>query len=224
MIGVSVLYGAYTILFLTPFFDVESIDVRGDLHFLNKDEVVAMSGIEMGDHLLRIPVDGVQKRLTENPWIKEAAVHRKFPHLVWIFVKEHVPDALIRLDSWYYVDRFGKVFKPVEQEDDRNFPIITGFEEKSSEFQIAQLLKVKDLYMNSTLGETYGLSEIHFDENRGVSIITFNDPLELRLGFGPFMEKMGRLETAYPAIKAHGGVIAYVDLSSEGKVVVKYGT
>jgi len=231
MIGMTVLYGIYSITFLKPYFLVGEIEIKGNLHALTEDDIVLASEINIGDHLLRVPVGEIQKKLMKNPWIKEVAVHRKFPHMVWIYIKEYVPVALVRMDGWYYVDRFGHPFKKLGMEDNKDFPLITGLEEapninlkKNFESKIVEFLRVKNLFENSELGETYGLSEIHFSNNGGVSLITLNDPVELRLGFGPFMEKIDRLEVTYNAIKSHGGMIHYIDLSPEGKVVVKYGT
>jgi cell division septal protein FtsQ len=231
MIGVLLLYGLYTLAFLRPYFQVGEIEIKGSLAALTEDDIILASGINIGDHLLRIPVGGIQERLMQNPWIKEAAVHRKFPHMVWIYIKEYVPVALVRMEDWYYVDRLGHPFKKLEAQDDKDFPLITGLEgahegplTKDDEFKIVESLRVKNLFENSELGEVYGLSEIHFTNNSGVSLITLNDPVELKLGFGPFMEKIERLEITYQAIKSHGGMITTIDLNPEGKVVVKYGT
>jgi len=231
MVGVAILYGIYTVAFLKPYFEVSDINVRGDLHYLTKEEIITSSGIQAGDHLLRLPVKEIQKRLSEHPWIKEVAVHRKLPRMVWIYVKEYEPVAIVRTDDWYYVNRFGVPFKKLDSSDDHNFPVITGLEtfaesgfEGTFRSHLVEMLRVLNLYEALPVGESYGVSEIHFNPNRGASVITLNDPMELRLGFGPFVEKMNRLQTVYPAMRSHGGVIAYVDLSSEGKVVVKYGT
>lgn len=232
MVGVTVLYGVYVTTFRKPYFKVRLVEVRGDLRVLTEEKIVKDSGIKDGDHLLRMVIGDVQKKLARNPWIKEVAVHRKLPHMVLIYVKEYLPEAIVRLNGgWHYVDRFGEPFKKLDADDKKDYPIITGLEELPEndgkdqfKSRVVELLGVKKLYETSQLGEIYGLSEIHFSSKSGVSVITLNDPMELRLGFGPFVEKIERFETVYPAIRSHGGVVAYVDLNSEGKVVVKYGT
>ena len=230
LLGAAVLYGIYTAALLKPYFKVERIEVEGNLRALSKEDVISKSGINMGDHLLRMPVGDIQDKLSKNPWIKEVAVHRKFPNKIWIYVTEYVPEAIVRTSDWYYVDRFGKFFKKLDRDDDKNFPVITGLEEftikdkDGFQSKIVELLRVKKLYEESSMGEIYGLSEVHFNSNWGVSVVTLVDPIELRLGFGPFREKINRLQIVYPAIRSHGGIVAYIDLNSEGKVVVKYGT
>lgn len=229
LMGAALLYAIYTAAFLKPYFDVDKIEVEGTFRVLTKDKIISKSGIKMGDHLLRLPVGEIQARLEKSPWIKEVAVHRKFPHMVWIYVKEYIPEAIVRKDGWHYVNRFGQVFKTISLEDDRDFPIITGLEEipdddeAALKSKVVELLRVKKLYESSSLGEIFGISEIHFNENKGVSIVTMVDPMELRLGYGPFVEKIDRLQIVYPAIRSRGGVVAYIDFNSEGKVVVKYG-
>lgn len=231
MVGATILYGVYTIIFTKPYFKVDTIEVKGNLKALNAERVIESSGIKVGNPLLHIPVADIQKKLVENPWIKEAAVHRKFPNMVWLYVNEYVPEAIVRIKGWYYVDRFGTLFKKLALGDEKDFPVITGLEYLADggsgedfKSRLVELLRVKKVYEASQVGEIYGLSEIHFDANKGVSIVTLNDPMELRLGFGSFAEKIDRLQLVYPAIRSHGGVVAYVDLGSEGKVVVKYGT
>lgn len=231
MLCLTVLYAAYLVVFVRPYFKVEKIEVHGELRALTKQDIAELSGIKKGDHLLRIPVGQIQRDLVNNPWLKEVAVHRKMPHLVWIYVKEYIPVAIVKTDSYFYVDKFGVSFKAFNKDDDADFPIITGLnvedenlDKEELRSKIVELLKVLNIYEESFVGEKYGISEIHFSENRGISIITLNDPMELRLGFGSFAEKIDRFESAYSAIKLDGGIISYVDFSSEGKVVVKYGT
>lgn len=230
MVGLAFLYGIYLVVFIKPYFSVKDIRVQGDLSSLTKEDVIESSGLKIGDHLLRIPVSTIQKKLLSNPWVKEAAVYRKFPHVVGLAIKEYTPEAIVRLDDLYYVDRFGVVFKKIEATDNKNYPVITGVEKiysdgSAEEFKskLVELLKVKLLYEGSSLQEGCGLSEVHYNHNRGISVVTLNYPMELRLGFGPFAEKLERFETVYPVIRSHGGVVSYVDLSPEGKVVVKYG-
>lgn len=230
MLGLAVIYGMYIVVFQHPYFQVDEIKVEGDLRALNTEQVIESSGVREGDQLLRVPVAGVQKRLMENPWVKEAAVHRKLPHMVWIYIKEYVPEAIVHSGGWRYVDGMGDVFKTLSALDKKDYPVITGLgavpfgNDEAYREKMSQILGVKRIYERSFFGEIYGLSEIHFDENRGVSIMTQNDPMELRLGFDSYDEKLERLQVVYPAIKSHGGVISYVDFGSPGKVVVKYGT
>lgn len=228
--GMSLLYGIYMLAFIQPYFKVEDIEIKGSLNVLSPEDVVEQSGINVGDLLLRISVKDVQKRLSENPWIKESAVHRKFPNMVWIYVNEYSPEAIVKLDNLYYVDRLGNQFKKVSVKDNKDFPVITGLEEfefsaSSDEFKskVVEALLVRDLFEKSSIYEGYGLSEIHISPTKGFSIITMDNPLELRLGFGPFNEKLNRLEMVHSAIRSHGGVALYIDLRPEGKVFVKYG-
>lgn len=231
--GLAILYGAYTIVFVKPYFEVRDVVVRGDLKALNSDDIIAETGITTGDHLLRIPVAKIQQQLMQNPWIKEVAVHRKLPHLVMIYIKEQTPELIVRGDALYYVNHDGVIFKKLSAGDDKNYPIVTGLEElfteggvsnKNLQSKILEVLSVIELYKGTTIGETYGLSEVHASDTRGISIITLNDPLELKLGFGPFREKIDRLVTMYPVIRSHGGMVSYIDLNANGKVVVKYGS
>lgn len=231
LILMAVLYSAYTVAFLKPYFRVNRIDVAGDFKVLTEEDIIKMSGIKYGDHILRVSVDAAQSALMENPWIKEAAVHRKLPRMIWIYVKEYVPEAIAKIGDWHYVDNFGEIFKKVDTDEERDFPIITGLENSELDLSddklkemVMEILKVKRVYERSFIGEIYGISEVHYDPNRGISIITLNEPMEFRLGFGPYSEKISRFQTVYSAIRSNGGVVSYVDLSSDGKVVVKYGT
>ena len=229
LFGSAILYGIYNVAFIRPYFKVEEIKISGLLNVNSEEDIIKLSGIEVGDHLLRIPVDQIQKNIASNEWVKEVAVHRKLPHLVWIYVKEYIPEAIVRKDDWYYMDSNGHLFKKVSIDDDKDYPVITGLEDISEQgsgnlfnSRLLEALKVKRLYETFPTSDIYGISEIHFDENKGISIITLNDPIELKLGFGPFREKIERLQKVYRAIRNNGGIIAYIDLRPEGKAVVKY--
>lgn len=226
----SLLYGFYDLVFMQPYFAVREINVKGEMAHVSTDDIKTLANVTEGEHLLRISVSDIQKRILGNSWIKEVAVHRKLPHMLLIYVKEYVPEAMVKLtDGLYFVNKQGTAFKKIDITDDKNFPVITGLEELNPAEQpfaskVIEALKLKRLFEASEIGEIYGLSEISCSEEKGLSIVTQNDPMEVRLGFGSFLEKLERIDTVYSAMRSHGGVASYMDLSPEGKVVVKYGT
>jgi cell division protein FtsQ len=231
LLFIMLLYGSYVIVFVKPYFKVNKIAVSTEHGVLSQSAVIEMAGIKEGDPILAVSVDEIKKRLLANPRIEKVVVHRKLPGTIWIYVKEYVPVAIIRLDGFYYVDERGNIFKKVDGNDRRDYPIITGFEDNANpttaqekaKDELLEALQVIRVYERSYIGEVYGISELNYNPDRGFSVITLKEPMEIRLGFDSYREKLLDLQTVYPAVRLEGGRVLYVDFGTRGKVVVKHG-
>ena len=99
---------AGAILFLTVLFQIENITVTG-LDRYSPDEVIAVSGIALGENLLRLSTGRIEAEILEAfTYISGVVVSRRFPHSVEITVTQYQPElaakcgdglALLTLDG-----------------------------------------------------------------------------------------------------------------------------
>ena len=83
-IGITV---SYTFLF-----NINKIEVSGEASEHTVDEIVAASGVSLGDNLLRVNCEKSEKKiLDELLYIETAKVHKKFPFSLQIKVSRCIP-------------------------------------------------------------------------------------------------------------------------------------
>ncbi len=219
LIFIGSIYGFYYLLFEKGLFTVKSVEIDGEFTHLSTEKVREAAGINVGANIFGISLSEVEKRISSVPWVKEAAVARKLPGTIWIFASEYKPFAILLDGDVYYVDKDGIVFKSLDADDDKNFPVLTGASRDEGLPEAISLLKK---YLNSQMAEYFEPAEINIDVARGASVIVGEEGILVRLGFGDIQEKLERLYSMLPAIQVGHGKIRYVDLNIPGKVVVKY--
>lgn len=74
----------------SAFFDVRQVRIEGTRH-LSEDEVRRLSGIELGDNLVRLETEEVVTLLEQHPWILEAEIARDLPSTAVVRVLERRP-------------------------------------------------------------------------------------------------------------------------------------
>ncbi len=100
------------VLSLTVFFKAESFEISGSKTYTD-DQIISVSGIELGDNLIRIPIgDASESIRTKLPFISSVEIERSFPSTVKITVKETKEEILISNGKKLYsADLSGKILK-----------------------------------------------------------------------------------------------------------------
>ncbi len=229
--GVALLLGVYLAIGESNFFAVDRLVIRGDLRALDEATVREVSGIHVGDSLFRISLTDAQGRLRRHPWVREVAVRRKLPNTVWIYVTEREPMALLNIDGLYLVDKQGDIFKAAATNELADLPIFTGVNDVvvdghgvGHSQQLARLIEVYKIFEQHPLADQVGCSEIVRDRFDQVSLVTEQPAMQLRLGHHPSVEQFDRFLTIVPNLRTSGKHVSTVDLFTERKVVVRYGT
>ena len=125
--GVVVVVAAAVLLVLaSPLFDIEQVDVEGDV-YADPTAIQAVADDLHGDPILTADLDGARDRLEAIPWVESARVTMHFPHRVSIEIMERTPVASFQgTDGRYRVvdaDGFVVAVLPNEPVD---YPPITG--------------------------------------------------------------------------------------------------
>lgn len=213
--GLAALYGLYLLVFLGPIFSVKDIIIEGDLNHVTELEVLEVAQVGSGQNLFGANVRLGHDRLMAHPWIKQAAVRRRLPHTIWIYVKEYKPAAImLNNGEVFYVNEQGIVFKPVETNDHKDYLIISGIGE--SQQKLKKALNLISFYKKSQFGQTWGIAELNFNEDFGFSIMTENGTFEILLGHDAFGSQLDFLKRCEKVMGRQGGRIKYI-LANEGK-------
>jgi cell division septal protein FtsQ len=217
--GVALLYGLYLLVFLGPVFSVREINIEGKIVRSTLQSVIDSSGVKEGENLFGINVEKVHENLKANPWISHAAVRRRLPHTIWIYVDEYDPAAVVGTkEGLSFVDHEGTIFKKVEGTDPKSLPVITGIAPE----KIKEALSLLSLYEGSSFGQNWGISELHFDNAKGYSIVTEKGPVEILLGQDAYASRLDLLSRWQGVIGRKGGRITYIIANEEKRITVGY--
>ena len=99
----------------TGVLDVDSTSVVGAVHE-SDDDVLAASGLRVGDQLLDVDRGGAARKVEQLPWVDTATVETGLDGVLTITVTERVPVATIGdpMGGRHLVDASGRLLGPVE--------------------------------------------------------------------------------------------------------------
>ena len=190
-----VLIFAINFLVSMPYFIVQEVVARG-CNELTQKEIVAIAGVNQKQSIFSVKKDEIEKRVKNNPWVREAFVGREFPNRLVIEVKERAPIAMLRSDNGtFLLDETGVVFKPVSLASEVNVPVLTGDYKQHNE-NPALYAKTQALFRSLSKSADYprmeNVSEICVDEVIGFSLVTDNG-LYVKVGYDDYEKKFNNL-------------------------------
>jgi len=220
-------YELYQLVAKTTFLRLERIEVT-NLKRLNRQEVVALAGVKLGDAMLALRLQSIGEQIAKNPWIEQVKIRRYFPHTLTIEVAEREPLAVVSMGYLYYLDTKGDVFKPLTEGDRLDYPVITGISEEDmgkdpsgSKAMLKATLELIAQLKSRTDFRLDDISEIHYDKGYGFTLFTASGGVPVRLGNDNFGEKLARLARIYPDLQAQMPTLEYIDLDYSDKIIVK---
>jgi len=208
-------------------FTVRDIDLNR-CAYVTREEVSGMlSGVPQGN-IWALSSQDIGRRLQSHPWVRSVAVRKAFPDRLVVRIEERKPVAMINLDTLYYVDDQGKIFKRLTSYDPKGFPILTGFSQgdlKASDAVTARnLQRTLELLRATESGVLrQNVSEVHFDAQEGYTLVTRDSGIQLKIGTMDIREAMQRIEEAMPKLSSVGQARGIVDLKTAGRIFVRPG-
>jgi cell division protein FtsQ len=205
-----------------PYFTLTHIEVNGNRR-ITLSEVLRWAGVNQPASIWDAAPDLVRMRLQSHAWIRRVRVQREFPNRLGIELEERRPVAIVRLDQLNYVDRSGRILGPLRDGDSPDFPLITGLEEaKASGFTPVGVHRaLRLLRLCQRLDCFDAISEVHVDQDRGITVFPLHPAAAVVLGWGGWREKLARSARVFAAWEGQVERLAAVDVSFRDMVVVK---
>ncbi len=216
------------------YFRVHDIEFSGCV-VTNARNLRKFSDISYEMNMLTIDTAVMEARLEQHPWVKDARVRRVWPDRLVVAISEHHPQALVARDGekgFFYLNREGETFAVVQPGQDRDFPVITGLENVTSEAERQQVIIditkfLKYAGWNDPNLPAQNVSEIHCTADGELIVYLVRHPFPIYLGKGDMKRKYYQLRKVLEILyrKKKGKVliesIAYIRMDyQEDKVLV----
>ena len=220
----GLIYG-FNFAISAPYFLIKATSVKGCRELTEKD-VLALAALKSSQTIFSVNMEAMSRRIASQPWVKNVAIGREFPDRLVIEVQERTALALCRKgEDFYLFDTDGVFFKKLEDGDEVDVPILTGY------YQVGQfnkelfnntLLLMKSLAVSQSFPTLNAVSEINASEVSGLSLYTENG-FCLKLGFGNYENKLQRLLPVITALnkKDMKQGLLNIDLRDTSKIYVE---
>lgn len=208
-------------LLSTDLLRLEKIEVKGCERLTEKD-VIAVAGIGPAQNLLALRTDAIAARIKNNPWVKDINITRNFPHAVAVSITEKKPVALAqRMSELYFIDAEGSVIKKLDNGEDTDLPVLTGFSENAG--LVRKSIELLNFFAAETeYPQAKDIAEINGDDVQGLSIFLDNG-LCLQLGLDDYSSKLKKFKLILADLGRRniGSGFLLIDLHSPGAITVQ---
>lgn len=208
----------------------DQIEVIGN-HYVSRTAVTERFASDLGQSVLRVPLDARREALEAIPWVSQVAVQRAMPNHIRVDLTERTPVAFLRTTAGLaLVDARGVILeRPLEAEF--HFPVVTGLSDAMPLDQRDQRMRMfLDFLRDADLarpGASDGVSEVDLADAAdlratltGLPGFESEAPLVVRFGGQDFVNKYRLLVDNVDQWRARTGRIESVDLRFARQVVV----
>lgn len=206
------------------------IEVVGN-HYVSRATVTERFASDLGQSILRVPLDQRRAALENIPWVAQVSVQRALPNHIRVELAERTPVAFLRTTAGLtLVDAQGVILeRPLEAEF--HFPVVTGLTEA---MPLADREKRMRLFLDflrdvdlARPGAGDNVSEVDLADPgdvratlTGLNALETQDTLLVRFGDQDFVNKYRLLLDNLDQWHARTGRIESVDLRFARQVVV----
>ncbi len=203
-----------------PEFAISTFEIEGESR-LTEAEISACAGMALGDNVFARSIEEVRTDLSAHPWIADATVERRLPSTFRITIRERVPAAILSLETPYLVSDEGAVFKSLEPGDPVDLPVITGisgsrfFTERSYRTQLlTSIVGLLSEWQSAGMSRREPVGEVHVEPDESLTLFVGDDGTEVRLGVGPYRNKIERLRRVLDELASREARPLYVYLDN----------
>ena len=211
----------------SPLLTLREVVIEG-CRKISEREILSMTQLDRRPNILSVELDALRSKVETNPWIARAEIRRIFPDSISIKVTERIPAAIILLDRLYYIDAQGAIFARVPEDQDIDYPILTGLHREDfkanpdqSRALLSKALTLVTVMEDGEVLSKKDISEIHMDKAFGISIYTKEGAIEIKLGLDHYEPKWKRLERVWRHLRETSLNPLSIDCNYEKRIIVK---
>ncbi len=233
-LGVGMLLLYYQLLTCSWFCikDMEQIEIEG-LRRLKPAVILEQARLTAGISLMALKPGWHEQALMEHPWIARAELTRRWPNRLLVEIQEREPVALVQMGELYYVDRQGRLCKPLSPGDPHDFPVITGLsredfalERESASTALTQVFQLLDLLKTTPPPlNVENISEVHVDHEHGFTLYAKGLISAVDLGRCEWPAQLEKFARVWPVLVQRGYHLRVkrINLDYPQRVLLSFG-
>lgn len=230
------IFQAYLSTVSGTYFELSEITVSGLAH-VEREPLLKKAGLRPGRNIFDIDLERTRASIAGHPWVREVEVERRLPNTVQVTLAEYTPVAVLVGERYRLISEDGDIFDTIEPGDSLDaflhLPMISGLEvtrkqDDSSEASarpstltlvdkavFLEAMEVASLYEEMGFSEWEPLSEIHIDPTLGLSLVSADTGIEIRLGRGRYRQRLERLKVVKQSIVERAMEVDYILIDQE---------
>jgi len=210
-------------------FPLSRLTVAGN-RLLTEDEVLELTGLDLGTNLLSIDIADVEEAVEGSPRVERARAARVLPDEIVVRLDERDPAAIVATGggAWIEVTEDGLVLPSVERTSSVDVPLITGAvgafdpDAAAASAEVVAVLEILGEAMRVSPALWMEISEVRIAPGSGLVIYTVADGAEIRVGSGALDSRgLRRLWMVLEDLRRRGGEVESMDLGFRNQVVVR---
>lgn len=203
-------------------FYFRSVEIDG-CERVKKDEIYQLLKEKINrQSLFKIDLSDYQKKIEEQPWVKQVRLRRILPQKIHVGITEHQVYALLSLRKLYYLNDQGYTIAEVSLPDKLDYPILSGLDGIPADKQREQVLKAYSLFkILDGIYPKQEIAEVHRTAKDEFSVLVGEPSIQINFGRSGWDIKVDRLKKVLDDVYRKHLQISRIDLDFEKKVVVK---
>ncbi len=233
VVGASglVAWGAHRYALSSPRFAVRQIEVKGQKRKTD-EQIAQIAGVKRGDNVFAVDTNKVEQKLLADPWIKQVKVARALPSTLSIELEEREVGALASIgERLYLVTKSGEPFKPIEEGDPYDLPVVSGVtaedlgrDRARAVERIALGLEIVRHWERIPMSRVHPAQEVHLGAGGDVSLTLGKAGITVHVGKGPWRKKLLMAERVIGQMEKKGrvpGIVFADNVAHPERVVVR---
>ncbi len=225
--GISLFFTySYHYLESSPLLKLKQVEIRGANTDLKK-RIIGVCKLDQDVSLLTLHLNEIKQTIERDPWVRSVRVERRFPHKIIVDVEMEHPYALVLMDGLYYMNRWGEVFKQLDDTDSVDYPVITGISGPGIHIQKQLQIAAGIIETVARRGSEEGLkriSEIHISDDQHLSLYFSGFPAEVQVTVSNFTAELEKLKKIVGHLKRTGrlAMVNRINLDCRSGAVVSF--
>ena len=233
IVGLAVLAWGLTMVtremgpILQDWLEIRNVDVEG-IHHVTKPEVLERLVLKPGMGLHQVSTSFLAERVRAHPWIKEATVERRPPHLLYVTVVERTPAVIIQTGADHWLsDESGYLLAKLGRQDDQTLPLLIGLELQSLQRGEAGVRNAvqSGVVLAKLIANTLD-GRVEVDLTTVSNVVASANGVRFQFGDDSLVDQWERFRKVNPSFKAgsfddRNRTVSEIDLRYDNRVIVR---
>jgi|GEM_PF-5351724 len=225
------IFQAYLSTVSGAYFQLSEVTVTG-LGHIEREALLERARLRTGRNIFDIDPERVESAIATHPWVREVQVERRLPNQIRVQLSEYTPVAVLVGERYRLISEDGIIIDAIDPgaslDPFLHLPMLSGLEvtRNSSNPNISspasarlfvtdktvflEAMEVSRLYEEMGFSQWEPLSEIHIDPTLGLSLVSADTGIEIRLGRGRYRERLERLKVVKESIVKRAMEVDYI--------------